>query len=150
MFCRQACAIESAARYHPKRDIFVVFSSPVGVKSNEKLPPYIDMLYKYDNIHFRNMDLWRYSMNSPIEEWSTSNQLFDSHFLYEHMSDILRILSLYRYGGIYLDLDVVVQMNFDDMGDDFIVDDWDAVIATSIINLNNYGIGQEVSRGYLK
>lgn len=27
----------------------------------------------------------------------------------EHTSDLLRILSLYRYGGIYLDLDVVVQ-----------------------------------------
>lgn len=35
------------------------------------------------------------------------------------MSDFLRYLVLYKYGGIYLDLDVVVQKNLDELPANF-------------------------------
>ncbi|XP_031639230.1 lactosylceramide 4-alpha-galactosyltransferase-like [Contarinia nasturtii] len=147
---KQACAIESAARLNPNRDIFVIFASPVGINDHENLPPYIDTLWKYENIHFRNMNLWQYSMDTPVEDWSKTNKLFQSNYLYEHMSDYLRALTLYKFGGFYLDLDVVVQKNFDDLGEDFVVDDWGTVLATSIIHLKNNGVGWEIARRYLE
>ncbi|XP_031632002.1 lactosylceramide 4-alpha-galactosyltransferase-like [Contarinia nasturtii] len=147
---KQACAIESAAHLNPNRDIFVIFASPVGINDYENLPPYIDMLWKYENIHFRNIDLWRYSKDTPGEAWINTNKLFQSNYLYEHMSDYLRVLTLYKFGGFYLDLDVVVQKNFDDLGEDFVVDDWSTVLATSIMHLNNDGIGWEIATEYLE
>ena len=35
------------------------------------------------------------------------NKLENSKFRIEHTSDVLRILTLYKYGGLYMDLDVL-------------------------------------------
>lgn len=96
------------------------------------------------------MDLWRYSQETPVEEWINTNKLFESDFLYEHMSDYLRAVTLYKFGGYYLDLDVVVQKSFDDLGEDFYVDDWDTVIATSIMHSRKSGIGHESLKEFLE
>lgn len=36
------------------------------------------------------------------------------------MSDFLRLIVLYKFGGIYLDLDVVVQKNLDELPANFV------------------------------
>lgn len=114
------------------------------------MPPYIDELKKYKNIHFRNMDLWQYSIDTPVTDWVKTNKLFRSNFLYEHMSDYLRAVTLYKFGGLYMDLDIVVQKSLKDLGEDFIGDDWANVVAGGVMHLNNFGIGREVSERYLK
>lgn len=114
------------------------------------MPPFIDELRKYENIHLRNMDLWQYSSGTPVAEWARTNDLFKSKFLYEHMSDYLRAVTLYKFGGLYLDLDIVVQKSLKDLGEDFIGDDWGSVVAGGVMHLNNFGIGREVSGRYLE
>lgn len=145
---RQACAIESAARRNPNRDIFVLFASPVGYADNEMLPKYYDTLKNFKNIHWRNMNVWQYSRNTEIYEWLKTDKLLESSFFPEHLSDIVRALSLFRYGGYHLDLDVVVQKSFDDLGEDFISDDWGDIINGAVMHLNNYGIGREILEGF--
>lgn len=147
---RQACAIESTALWNIDRDIFVIFASPVAIQKNGMLPPYIDELRKYKNIHFRNMNLWQYSIDTPVADWVKTNKLFRSNFLYEHMSDYLRAVTLYKFGGLYMDLDIVVKKNLKDLGEDFIGDDWGDVVAGGVMHLNNFGIGREISERYLK
>lgn len=149
-YYRQACAIESAALRNPNRDIFVLFASPVGLKITGTLPQFVDILGKYDNIHFRNINLWRYSIDTPIYKWFQSDKMFESAFLFEHMSDILRAITLYRYGGFYMDLDVIVQKNVDGLGDDFVGDDWSEVVNGAVLHLNNYGIGKRVADTFLR
>lgn len=34
--------------------------------------------------------------------------MFESSYLTRHMSEFLRLISLYKFGGIYLDLDFIV------------------------------------------
>lgn len=145
---RQACAIESAARLNPTRDIFVIFASPVGVKDNEMLPQFYNKLQTYGNVHVRNMNLWRYSFETPLFDWLKGNKLFDSAYLFEHMSDIVRAMTLYKYGGYHIDLDVIFQKNIDDLGEDFIGDDWSTVVNGAVIHFNNYGIGREISKRF--
>lgn len=145
---RQACAIESAARLNPNRDIFVIFASPVGVRLNESLPQFYNKLQVYNNVYVRNMNLWRYSFDTPIFDWLRTNKLFESAYLFEHMSDIVRALTLYRYGGYHFDLDIIVQRNIDDLGNDFIGDDWATVVNGAVMHLNNYGIGREMSQRF--
>lgn len=72
-----------------------------------------------------------------------TDELFESSFVFEHMSDIVRALSLYRYGGYHMDLDVIVLKNMDELGENFVGDDWDDVINAAVMHLNNHGIGRE-------
>lgn len=130
----------------------MIFVSPVGVRKNEMLPRFYSKLQAYNRIYFRNVNLWRYSYDTPISDWLKTNKLFESEYLFEHMSDIVRAITLYKYGGYHMDLDVVVQKNIDDLGEDFIGDDHATVINGAVLHFNNYGIGREMSQrffGYL-
>lgn len=116
------------------------------------LPQFYNKLQAYGNVHVRNMNLWRYSFETPLFDWLKGNQLFDSTYLFEHMSDIVRAMTLYKYGGYHFDLDVIVQKNIDGLGEDFIGDDWSTVVNGAVLHFNNYGIGREISQrffGYL-
>lgn len=76
---RQACAIESAALHNPNFQVFVLFASATyfpGIADPEN--PIIDALLNYDNINFRQLNLWRYAENTPIENWVKSGDLFHS------------------------------------------------------------------------
>lgn len=76
---RQACAIESAALNNPNFQVFVLFASATyfpGTSDPEN--PIIDALLNYDNINFRQLNLWRYAENTPIENWVKGGDLFHS------------------------------------------------------------------------
>lgn len=126
----------------------MLFASPVGVI--DKLPEFYNKIQQYPNVYVRNINLWRYSVGTPIAEWLNSNKLFESSFLFEHMSDIVRAISLYRYGGYHMDLDVIVQKNIDQLGENFIGDDWSTVINGAFMHLNNFGIGKEILQRFFK
>jgi lactosylceramide 4-alpha-galactosyltransferase len=68
-------------------------------------------LYKalstYDNIKIRYMNIIDYAKKTPLEEFFAKDELGKSEFRIEHTSDILRGLTLYKYGGLYTDLDVL-------------------------------------------
>lgn len=104
---RQACVIESAAFNNPTVDVFVLFACPTYV-------PYdldsdvIKSLLKRKNIFLRNNNLWNYTKGTPAEGWFRGETIFRSDFLSTHLSELLRLVTLWRYGGIYLNLDVLV------------------------------------------
>lgn len=114
IFSRQACAIESTARWNPQRHIFVLFTSQVGF--SEKLSsPIMKSLRIFPNLHFRRIYYREFAMGTPAQDFFTTDQIFQSKYLMETFSDVLRLVTLYRFGGIYLDLNVVVQkvVNFE-------------------------------------
>lgn len=144
---RQSCAVESTARANPNRNIFVLFSSPVGVSTDESLlDANIAILASYPNIHILNVDLWRYAIGTPLEEWINSEKIFHSGFFNWHLSDVLRFITLYRYGGIYADLDFVVKKSFDDLGENFAGNDWGDVVAPGLMHLSQSGIGHIIAK----
>ncbi|CAH1710687.1 unnamed protein product [Chironomus riparius] len=105
---RQSCAIESAALMNPDHNIYVLFTSQVGFRNTTNLR-LIDALSSYPNIHFNFLNLTKYAQNTPLENWIKNGELFRSNFVNSHTSDVLRYLSLWKYGGTYLDLDIVMQ-----------------------------------------
>ncbi|XP_059620048.1 lactosylceramide 4-alpha-galactosyltransferase-like [Phlebotomus argentipes] len=141
---RQACAIESAAKMNPKWDVFVLFASPVGFLNKTSLP-LIDALKSYDNIHFRNVNLWNYAVGTPIADWIRDGQIFYSSYMNSHVSDFLRYLSLYKWGGTYLDLDVIVKVNFDTVPSNYAGAESEDFVAAGIINLDYDGFGHEIA-----
>lgn len=149
-FDREACAIESTARWNPNRSIFILFPSPVGVYKNGTKPQLIEILTKYPNIHFRTMNLWRFSYQTPLFEWLKTDEIFKSEYLIEHISDIFRMVTLLKYGGLYLDLDVILLKNMDYLGEDFIGDDWDSVANNAVIHARVNGTGRKLTEKFLR
>lgn len=112
--CRHACSIESAAKANPAREIFLIFSSPVGLPRHERnWPSTIKPLMKYPNIHFRNVQLRQLCANTPLADWIDTSALFKSIALLEHASDIMRALLVYKYGGTCMDQNYMMLQSLD-------------------------------------
>lgn len=150
---RQACAIESAALHNPNRIIFVLFTSP-AVSLDDSQSKYFSVLRSYSNIHFMNLNLETFVEKTPAKQFYQSGKLFVSKYLINNMSNLLRMAVLYRYGGIYLDTDVVVQRNLDDLPPNFVGKQGHAGKEVTLVNNAVIGfqgeIGHEISELCLK
>lgn len=93
----------------------------------------------------RNVHLWTYAAGTPMEMWLQKGDLFRSQFMNSHASDFLRYLSMYKFGGIYLDLDVVVQKSFEKVEPNFSGAESGEDIAAGVMSFHPEGIGHEVA-----
>lgn len=110
---RHACVVESAARAHPDWQIFVLFAGPV---TNFTLNSgYVSHL-RFTNVNIARIHLARYAKGTPLEAFVAGGALYKSAWRVSHTSDVLRYLTLYKFGGIYLDLDVVVTRSLEGLG----------------------------------
>ena len=103
---RQACAVESAAKMNPNMNVYLLFVSPSKISNQSR--EMFHQLQSYSNVRIRHIKPEEYVKNTPLDLWYRSGVLKKSRWPRSHMSDILRYLTLWKYGGIYLDLDVVV------------------------------------------
>ena len=65
------------------------------------------LLDNYRNIHITGVNLGDYMAGSPLERWYFCNSWNRGWFALSHLSDALRFLSLFKFGGYYFDLDVI-------------------------------------------
>lgn len=86
-----------------------MFMSRVGFPKNESdLPPLVKNLQSYSNVHFRHAYMPKLVKNTPVENWFFSGTFFKTtSYLQPAVSDFLRFILLYKYGGTYIDLDVI-------------------------------------------
>ncbi|KAH8402944.1 hypothetical protein KR222_000557 [Zaprionus bogoriensis] len=147
---RQACSIESAALNNPNLQVFVLFASPTFLpKKIDENHSMTKALLTYSNVQFRQLNIWRYTENTTMEDFLKSSSLFESQFRTEHLSDLLRLLSLYRYGGIYLDMDVVVLRNLEYLPLNFVVAENSVLMGNAVIGVNYGGIGRKIIQSFL-
>ncbi|XP_030384136.1 lactosylceramide 4-alpha-galactosyltransferase [Scaptodrosophila lebanonensis] len=143
---RQACAIESAALHNPNFQVFVLFASPTYlVWKNHSVMPLIDAILSYKNVNIRRVNLWSYAAGTPIDEWVKDGQLFRSSYVISHISDFLRYLTLYRFGGLYLDMDVVVLRSMEDVPPNYTGAESTTSLAAGVMNLAPDGFGHEIA-----
>lgn len=69
-----------------------------------------------------------------------SDKLFSSQYLNSHVSDFLRYLSLYKHGGTYLDLDVIVLKSFENMTYNYAGAESENFVAAGVLNFQHDGI----------
>lgn len=94
------------------RDVFVLFAAPVGYDSENEtnLSPIVDLLLEYPNIHFRNINLTRFFSDPLVYDFVfKENRLFTANFGKYQVSNLLRLMILYRYGGVYIDMDFIIK-----------------------------------------
>lgn len=144
---RQSCAIESAARSNSDWSVFVLFT-PATMFSFQNSSHIIPLLV-YPNVHLRRINVSTYAIGTPLENFFEKNSLENSSYIVEHTSDILRILTLYKYGGTYLDTDVVVMKSLNELPENYLGSEGDGYIANGIINFQAKGYGHAVAEACL-
>lgn len=138
----------SAARTNKNRDIFVLFVSHVGYPRNRsEVSPVIQALETFPNIYFRNVYIPYLVAETPVEKWFNTGNLFTSKKKYfkEHVSDFLRFLLIYQFGGTYFDMDFIVQKNLDSLRPNFLGDEDGNQIGSAVVNFQHNGIGHEMA-----
>ncbi|KAH8377506.1 hypothetical protein KR093_005750 [Drosophila rubida] len=163
---RQACAIESAALHNPNFQVFVLFSSPTFLPGDKRYP-ILEAITSYKNVELRQLNIWRYAEDTPILKWLKKGDIFQSkyivrnifitflislstmllphRYLTEHTSDMLRLMTLYRFGGIYMDLDVVVLRSMEYLPLNYVGALDNHTIGNGVIGLQHMGKGHEIA-----
>lgn len=89
---RQACSIESAAFMNQKAHICVVFVTNSRLIHSDV----VESLMEYPNIAFYRLDLPEFSLNTTVEAWIKGKAIYEYKFPVETISDIVRLLLLWR------------------------------------------------------
>jgi hypothetical protein len=109
---RQCCAIESVAKHNSGRPVQLLIS---GDRLDDSTGPWMDILKDhYANVAVFLVDNGNYFSGSPLQKWYENGEWRDSRFRTAHLSDYIRLVSLYRHGGLYMDLDYVVLKPLDE------------------------------------
>ncbi|XP_017076005.2 lactosylceramide 4-alpha-galactosyltransferase [Drosophila eugracilis] len=152
---RQACAIESAALHNPNFQVFVLFAGPTyrisaAGRNNSQPQSLVEAILSYSNVHLRRLSLGSYAAGTPMEEWLQDGRLSSSRYLFSHISDFLRYLTLYRYGGLYLDMDVVVLRNMEKVPPNYTGAESNTHLAAGVMSLAATGFGHEIASSCLR
>nr|XP_027235184.1 lactosylceramide 4-alpha-galactosyltransferase-like [Penaeus vannamei] len=102
---RMYCALESAARAHYPTPV-VMFMTAKKLKETRLLE---SLTRELSNIQIVHLDVNKLFEKSPLAEWFTQRRWEESDWPLSHFNDAIRWLLLWYYGGVYLDLDVVVK-----------------------------------------
>lgn len=124
-------------------EVFVLFASQVGFRNSTRLP-IIDALLSYQNVHFNYLNLTQYAEHTPLADWLKTGELYRSQYVNSHTSDVLRFLSLWKYSGTYLDLDIVMLKSLDLLEPNYACAESYEDVAVGIINLENES-GHEIA-----
>ena len=70
-------------------------------------PPWLDVLSRYPNVDAILVNEDRYFAGTPLQDWYEKGEWLKSQHEVAHLSDYIRILTLYKGGGLYLDTDIL-------------------------------------------
>lgn len=139
---RQACAVEAAARAHPQRQVYVLFTAPVTYYTLRT--SCLAHLTRLTNVRFARVHVAQYSEGTPAQT-ILLEALKQSSFPTEHSSDILRIVTLRKWGGIYLDTDMIVTRSLENLPHTFLAKENADNIATGILSIGKDFIGSNLT-----
>ncbi|XP_066207216.1 alpha-1,4-N-acetylglucosaminyltransferase [Saccopteryx leptura] len=104
-----SCAVESAAKVYAKQPV-VFFMK--GLSNSTQLPsnstyPAFSLLSAIDNVFLFPLDMKRLFEDTPLFSWYTQiNASAERNWLHVS-SDASRLAIIWKYGGIYMDTDVI-------------------------------------------
>lgn len=117
---RQACSVESAARSNPNFKVYVVFLGPASKEFI--LGKTYSTLRSMKNVYFVRISLDKITKSKgTIRMKKVFNKIRNqSGWPIHHMADALRFLVLHEYGGVYLDLDMMVVKSLSALGKNWV------------------------------
>lgn len=145
---RKACAIESAAFTNPHLKIFLLFSSESRFEALETTPV-LKAILSYSNVFINFLNATQFSVESSMEDFFESNALSTSSFKIEHTSDALRLLVLWKYGGTYLDTDMIVRRKLDSLPSNLACRQSKDEINNAFLRFSNQKDGHELAELFI-
>jgi len=136
---REACSLESAAGNSGLHVVMVRTGKALDMSDNTTC--HIVNMFK-DSISIYNIDPVKFSENTPIEGFFTSDKLKESMSRFVHSADALRLLLIERYGGFYADLDFVILKSLRDLHN---VIASDQITKEEFTNENHLKVGDTVT-----
>lgn len=91
---------------NPNATIFVTFLTPKDHVELEQTN-LTEILLQIKNVYYVYLNIENFSKDTPLEDWIKTDKLSHSKYVVSHTSDVLRYLLLYKYSGLYLDIDVI-------------------------------------------
>lgn len=145
---RQACAVEAAARQHPEWEVHVLFSAPVS-KSKLKEGILAELL-KFGNVKFSRLHIIDYAKGTPLEDMVRDGALNRTRWRISHTSDVVRYLTLYKWGGIYLDLDTVCARPLDGLTKNWAARESQNNVAAGALSFSRNKLGRWVANAAMR
>lgn len=105
------CAVESYHLENPNEQIVVL------INGAGTLPMVPDYLSDVNQIHFRHISFSHFLEESPLGELWNSSMWKETLYPLNHMSDLLRVAILHKFGGKYIDSDMIALKAFPKLND---------------------------------
>ncbi|XP_049820394.1 lactosylceramide 4-alpha-galactosyltransferase-like isoform X2 [Aethina tumida] len=139
---RQACAVESAAKINSEYNIYLIYASPSQIRNEgTESDRVISRLLSYKNVYIAHVNIWRIIKRSPVEKLFLSGKLENSTYPITHASDIIRFIIMWKFGGIYLDLDMIFLKSFNTLPKNFGGAQSKDIINSAVMGFENKGVG---------
>jgi hypothetical protein len=116
------CAIESALRLHPNATIILHAEPVLRLQLHQLLARTIlsnQSILNAKGIILRDLIPEEAVIDTPLLRWLASTQFQQSPHKVFHLSDAMRYAILYRFGGVYLDTDMLLLRPIN-MGEQFL------------------------------
>ncbi|XP_069685979.1 lactosylceramide 4-alpha-galactosyltransferase-like [Periplaneta americana] len=146
---RQACALESAARMNPDYKVYLLYSCPV-IGGLGRSREYVKAVLTYPNVKLWELNVKDLLMKTPLENWDFLAAIRSSRWPVEHAGNVLRLLTLWKYGGTCIDLDVILLKSLADLAPNYFVFQSRNSVANSVMNCAHEGVGHEVATQLLQ
>ncbi|CAB3258810.1 unnamed protein product [Arctia plantaginis] len=141
---RKACSVESAARANPERQIVVLSTSPMNPEN-----AIIKKLLSLNNTSVLRIHLENYAEETPLDGKFRKKPLsFED--LNIDLADILKFLTLYKYSGIYLSMDVIVARKFEGLLSNWVVNESPATMSSDMFCFSGNFNGRAMAHVALK
>ncbi|KAF2882198.1 hypothetical protein ILUMI_23965 [Ignelater luminosus] len=147
---QHACSVESAARANPNTDVYLLFTSPGIIKDEGNTPDkLLKALLTYPNVKIRYLNFEKYLHNTPVENLFKDGTIESSRFPVEHARDVLSYLTLWKYGGTYINFDVLVLKSLENLSPNYVGIPSTYTPITSVLNLSHKGRGRHIASLFL-
>ncbi|BBN00597.1 lactosylceramide 4-alpha-galactosyltransferase [Marchantia polymorpha subsp. ruderalis] len=114
---REQLSLESLFKTHPMACLVILSRSLDGEEGEQVLQPFLDQGLKLLAV---TPDIPLLFQGTPAAGWYEKlikGMLDPGHIsLSKNLSNLMRLVALFKYGGVYLDSDVVVLRNFSSLG----------------------------------
>lgn len=107
---RQCCTVESVAKNNPDRPIQVFMAADHLLLNSS----WLKVLENYPNVQIVMFDIEDYFTGTPLDEWYHEEEWKETLYKVVHLSDYMRVLTLLKGGGMYMDLDYIVMKRLDE------------------------------------
>ncbi|XP_075253395.1 lactosylceramide 4-alpha-galactosyltransferase-like [Convolutriloba macropyga] len=102
---RQVCSVESAAIKSGLISKVIMKSSYLDLSKRKS---FCDLFHNYKNVQFYTINYEELFRNTPVEGITGRLDRVAGGHKFTHYSDLGRLAIVYKYGGYYMDLDVIV------------------------------------------